>query len=324
MIVPKNTFTLALFRLIVYVDIYKIYSARWTEYEDICSSIKDRVDCSSGVGDPGSNSVKLSQELCTERGCCYDNLAAMHSNEDQRPSCFYPTEGNNIEVVHMINSNHFDAGYADLTVNILNDYFDKYFPQAAKTGEALRRVPKSEPGSGPLKWMTFAWIISLYFDCPQGYGLHCPTSVQKKLIAEAIQNQDIVWPAFPHNAELATMDASFLKFGVKVAQDLAVSFNISIPTVVSTRDVPGMPIHALEHLHAAGVSAISEGMNGRITPVNVPPAFQWKVPTIANSSVSSLNLSLPTMWHWHGYGQLGEPGDPIRCAVFLIICRVCE
>lgn len=29
-------------------------------------------------------------------------------------------------------------------------------------------------GAGPLKWMTFSWLVSLFFDCPEGYGLHCP------------------------------------------------------------------------------------------------------------------------------------------------------
>lgn len=52
-------------------------------------------------------------------------------------SCYYPAEGSPIEVVHMINSNHFDAGYADWTSKVLNNYFDSYFPLAAKTGAAL-------------------------------------------------------------------------------------------------------------------------------------------------------------------------------------------
>ena len=33
---------------------------------------------------------------------------------------------------------------------------------------------------------------------------------------DAIRAQDIVWAAFPHNGELATVDASYLSFGVRI------------------------------------------------------------------------------------------------------------
>ena len=55
-------------------------------------------------------------------------------------------------------------------------------------------------------------------------------------------------------------------------------------------------------LSRSGVEALSEGMNGRMLPVNVPPAFLWK----------NGNVTMPTLWHWHGYGSFGDPGDPIR------------
>jgi len=264
---------------------------------DVCATISDRVDCSSGVGNPNSD-FNMTQQFCEQRGCCFDNTT------DASPPCFFPVEGEEVEVVHMINSNHFDAGYADLTVNIANEYFDIYFPLAAVTGAELRHAESSKPGAGPLKWMTFSWLVSLYFDCPIGYGLHCPNETAKKIVADAIEAQDIVWAAFPHNAELATVDESYLKFGVEMSQSLASFFNVSAPNVVSTRDVPGMPRAALKTLHDAGVIGLSEGMNSRIVPVNVPPAFQWR-------SLDS-SVLMPTLWHWHGYGQLGEPGDPIR------------
>ena len=88
---------------------------------------------------------------------------------------------------------------------------------------------------------------------------------------------------------------------------MARRFNVSEPQVVSTRDVPGMPRSALPILEKAGVIALSEGMNGRMVPVNVPPAFQWQ-----NIDATNSTTVMPTLWHWHGYGELGEPGDPIR------------
>ena len=110
----------------------------------------------------------------------------------------------------MINSNHFDAGYADLSKNVVNEYFDKYFPRAAAVGAALRSN-KSAAAVDGLKWMTFAYLVSLYFDCPTGMGLHCPTAEARARVHAAIQAGDIVWPAFPHNAELALGDTAMLK-----------------------------------------------------------------------------------------------------------------
>ena len=250
--------------------------------EFTCAAVRDRVDCSSGVGGSDSGAVKLTQAQCTARGCCFDQSA--------NSSCFYPTEGRAVQWIHMINSNHFDAGYADLTAGVVNEYFDVYFPRAAQVGSDLRGN-----GSEPLQWMTFSYMISLYFDCPAGYQLHCPSNQSLTQVEEAIRAGDIVWPAYPHNAELATADPSMLKFGVKLSHDLASRFDIDAPTVLSTRDVPGMPRSALSILKEAGVTALSEGMNGRMVAVNVPPAFTWHDP--------ATNTSMLTLWHWHGYGN---------------------
>jgi hypothetical protein len=105
---------------------------------------------------------------CHERGCVW-------SNADD--ACLYPastaatasTPGadagipaaaalgapNNVTVttVHVIHSNHFDAGYTDGVINVINLYFDTYFPRAIKVGAELR---ESAPASFPdgLHWMT--------------------------------------------------------------------------------------------------------------------------------------------------------------------------
>ena len=260
-----------------------------------CNLIIDRVDCSSGVG--SQNQVhNLTKHQCNQRGCCYDSTNFQ---------CYFNSEGKTIKTIHMINSNHFDAGYANLTVDIVNVYFDTYFQRAADVGAQLRSSEHTgKVGSGPLKWMTFSWLISLFFDCPPGMDIHCPTKDQMTNISNAIAAHDIVWPAMPHNAELATGDPSMLTFGVKLSKNLAQKFNGSVPSVVSTRDVPGMPRASLKILKDAGVTALSEGMNGRMVPVNVPPSFVW----VAKDG----ETSMPTLWHWHGYGQIGEPGNPIR------------
>ena len=263
-----------------------------------CETIRSRVDCSSGIGSRNGGSSNLTEAQCRGRGCCYDEGA-----------CYYPGEGVPIDTLHMINSNHFDAGYADLTANVVNLYFEVFFPRAAMVGKDLRTNSSyaGRPGAGqPLKWMTFSYLISLFFDCPPNMRIRCPNETQKSIVREAIQNEDIVWPAFPHNAELATADASLLRFGVTLSQEMETRFNTSgiASSVLSTRDVPGMPVSAIPILKKAGVVALSEGMNGRIKPVNVPPAFVWRS--------SDGNTTMPVLWHWKGYGKIDDPGNPIQ------------
>lgn len=263
-----------------------------TSAAPFCHDIRDRVDCSSGVDAKGAAVPALSESICGARGCCFDNSSGA-------PACFYPIEGKPVKYVHMINSNHFDAGYANFTAEVVSQYFSEYFPRACDVGESLRAK-----GRGPLAWMTFSWMISLFFDCPTGLGLQCPDAKAKARVEAGIRAGDIVWPAFPTNADLATLDPSLLSFGVDMSQRLARRFQVQQPSVVSTRDVPGMPCAALPILVKAGVTALSEGMNSRVMPVNVPPIFMW--------TDTESGAKLPTLWHWAGYGQLGEPGNPIR------------
>ena len=131
------------------------------------------------------------------RGCCYDAAGA------DNITCFYAIEGQKTTTVHMINSNHFDAGYADLTAGVVNEYFTTYFPRAARVGADLRKATGQ-----PLKWMTFSYMVALYMDCPPGYGLECPSPAAVANFTAAVKARDIVWPALPTNAELAAADAA--------------------------------------------------------------------------------------------------------------------
>ena len=59
--------------------------------------------------------------------------------------------------------------------------------------------------------MFHSWVVDMYFDCPEGMGLHCPSAESKANISAAIAQGDITWQAFPHNAEPASMDPALIK-----------------------------------------------------------------------------------------------------------------
>lgn len=250
-----------------------------------CGAVVDYVDCSDGFSN-------ITQEWCEERGCCYGPAVDVVLGNS---TCTYAADGVEVTTVHVITSNHFDAGYAGLTADVVNMYFDQFFPLAAKTGAALGM---------PLHWMTQSYLVSLFLDCPPGMKLHCPNSSALGNFKAAVAAGHIDWHAFPHNAELATADASLLRFGIQMTNDLNQRLGRPNATVLSDRDVPGMPRSAIPILKSAGVLAVSEGMNGRMVPVNVPPIFRWLDP--------ATNTSVMALWHWDGYGSIGDPGYAVR------------
>lgn len=96
-------------------------------FADMQCNIENPVVCGfSGLWHVRSDSqIDISEQMCHDRGCCY--------KEDADVKCFYPNVGmGNITKVHVIHGCHFDAGFVDTTLNIVNRYFDEIYPRVYK------------------------------------------------------------------------------------------------------------------------------------------------------------------------------------------------
>ena len=102
-----------------------------------------------------------------------------------------------------------------------------------------------------------------------------------------------VCAAFPHNAELSTINAATLLAGADLTHQLDARYNLPQKHVLSQRDVPGFPRGAVGAAVAANITALSEGMNGRIVPPLVAPAFRWRDASAGPDGAEVL------VW-WHG------------------------
>lgn len=200
-----------------------------------------------------------------------------------------------IKYVHVINSCHLDIGFVKSSADIINLYFDHHFPLAASVGNELR---SGVPGftDTRLNFMFQSWVIDLYFDCPPGMGLHCPSVDNMTVVRRAIEKGDITWHAFPHNAQLEIMGKSLIKAGLMMTRQLDYLFAQNPKRVLSQRDVPGMTRALIPLLKSQYVTAISIGANGGSTPPDLPPCFVW-----ADAQTNSSILGLFT---WPGYGSL--------------------
>ena len=200
----------------------------------------------------------------------------------------------------MIISNHFDAGYTDLTASssaasdfadifmrqnnitgrpsdatisagVINTYFHTFFPRAARLGAQLRAK-----GQEPLAWMTQSWLVDLFLDCPPGLAIKCPSGEEVAALKAAVRAGDITWQAFPHNAQLGLASPELVRELVSHTHRLDRLLESPYGTIhtLSQRDVMGLPRPVITALRASNVTAISVGSNERCLPPNVPLAFR--------------------------------------------------
>lgn len=138
--------------------------------------------------------------------------------------------------VHVVFSNHLDIGFhsnlsdvpgTDLAV--IDRYFRHHFPKAISTAldfhdkqQNLSRedwtawdVDRGSVSSFyGYKYLTHAWLVSLYLDCPVWLGASCPTQQEVEEFKSAVNRGDITWHAMPHNAQVRNASNIFSKPGL--------------------------------------------------------------------------------------------------------------
>jgi hypothetical protein len=179
----------------------------------------------------------------------------------------------NIKAVHIVCSEHFDAGFSDTAANVLNRYFEVYFPDVAS-----RTDPAISSEELDFRFMFQPYPMSMFLNCPNGIpNLRCPNESTLALVTKAIERGSIWLNGFPSNAEFALMSPALLKASIQsVVGDITRKYgNREPPKTVSQRDVPGLPRAVIPILRSAGIEMISIGVNGGSAPPDVPPVFRW-------------------------------------------------
>ena len=207
----------------------------------------------------------------------------------------------NITKVYLVSSCHLDLGFADSLVNIVNRYFDDFFPAAIKTARELKTESKER-----LVFTTHPYLVWLYTYCPIGSGLHCPDNASLESFKTAVRDGDIVWHAFPFNAQPEVYDMDMADFGFQLTNKLARDLNYS-PLAMSQRDVPGLTRSLVPIMSQQMIQAVTVGVNAACMPPAVPTAFKWRDPTSGTSVIG--------MWHPHGYG--GQHGVSLESSVIV-------
>ena len=207
-----------------------------------------------------------------------------------------------VQNVHVVFMNHLDVGYARFIADIINEYFDTYFPRAIR----LAAAAETWRMDGGFIYTTHPWLVNLYLDCPpnlifNGIPVHCPNESAIAAFEKAISKGYIAWHAGPMNMQIEFLDSMLLSAGLTIADNLDDKFQRS-STVLSQRDVPGLTIASIPTLRRHGVKGVSVGVNPGSAPPAVPKIFLWEY---KSESVIAL---------WHAGGYPLNPGPNLQDA----------
>ena len=215
--------------------------------------------------------------------------------------------------VHIIAMNHLDVGYngipgLGLINNILQRYFDVYFPRAIAVAQALTQ----HGGPERLIYTTHGWLAHLYLHCPanftlSGITLACPSPDAVAAFRAAALRGDITWHAAAFNTEYENaFNEEMINVQFQLSRDLADELGLPRPATVSLRDVPGTTRALVPILVKNNITALSIGVNGGSPAPDMPNPGVWRDPASGTSVLY--------MQTGQGQGYPNNPGpDPANC-----------
>ena len=230
------------------------------------------------------------------------NVSSCPSGKACVPKSAKVTSGNcefsypGIKYLHVVNSCHLDIGFANSSLQIVNEYFDHHIPMAVSVGEELRAGGVPFYTDSKLNFMFQSWIVDLYLDCPGGMGLHCPSKVQINAALAAVARNHITWQAYPHDAQLEVISPALIKAGLFHTFALDDRFNQTRKRTLSQRDVPGLTRGSIPLLRSMNISTVTVGQNSGASIPEIPSCFVWR----DRASNTSLVYILTNGYGWFG------------------------
>jgi Domain of unknown function (DUF5054) len=187
-----------------------------------------------------------------------------------------------IDVVHLVSKTHLDVGFTDLAANVIDQYFERFIPQAIKVAGELRR----RDGPERLVWTTGSWLIYEYLERADPSG--------RQSLEEAIEAGDVVWHGLPFTTHSELVDPWLFEYGLGLSQELDARFGRQTIAAKMT-DVPGHTRAIVPLLADAGIRFLHIGVNPGSSPPDVPPVFRWRDPD---------GSEIIVMYQRGGYGDL--------------------
>lgn len=169
----------------------------------------------------------------------------------------------NIKKVLIIFKTHLDVGFTEYAQVVVDNYLEKYIPNAIKVGYELKDTDT------PFIWTLGSWMVNLAL------------KKGNKELEQALKNGIISWHGLPFTTHTELMNETLFEYGLSISKKLDEKFGKTTYAAKMT-DVPGHTIGMIPHLEKAGIKFLHLGVNPATPVPKLPGFFRWKC---NNSSV---------------------------------------
>lgn len=168
-----------------------------------------------------------------------------------------------IKKVFVIFKTHLDVGFTQYAKNVVDNYLEKYIPNAIEVGYELK------DSQTPFVWTLGSWLVNLAL------------KKGNKKLEQAIEDGIISWHGLPFTTHTELMSEKLFEYGLSIAKNLDKKFKTTTYSAKMT-DVPGHTMGMIPHLENAGIKFLHLGVNPAAPVPKLPAIFRWKC---GNSSV---------------------------------------
>lgn len=184
---------------------------------------------------------------------------------------------------------HLDIGFTDYAKHVVDNYMEKYLPNAVRVARELR---DEEEG---FIWTTGSWLIEKYLE----------ENEDRDLLIDAIEHGEVRWHGLPFTTHTELMDGELFQYGLGISKKLDHRFGKQTIAAKMT-DVPGHTKAMIPYLVKSGIKFLHIGVNPASTRPDVPVLFRWRADT---------GEELIVMYN-NDYGELTEIGNSKTAVCF--------
>ncbi len=179
---------------------------------------------------------------------------------------------------------HLDIGFTDYAENVVDNYINKFIPNAIKVGYQLKNTDT------PFIWTVGSWMIDRALKSDT-------TGVVEKAVRAGILN----WHGLPFTSHTEAMSPELFEYGLGISRKLDELFGRQTIGAKMT-DVPGHTKGMIPAMCRAGIKFMHLGINPATPMPAVPSLFRWKC---GEDSI--------VVMYQGSYGEIEDYGDFAVC-----------
>jgi hypothetical protein len=200
---------------------------------------------------------------------------------------------------------HFDIGYTDMAVNVVQRYRTTMIDQALEVVDQNRGLPPEQQ----FVWTIPGWPASKILEDWPGQ-----TPERRRRIERALKEGRFAVHALPFTTHTELLEAEDLVRGLGYSSRLSRALGLDLPLDAKMTDVPEHTWMLATLLHHAGVEFMHIGCNGASAALRVPPLYWWEGPDGSRvltmySPAYGTQLMPPEGWPYRTWLALIHTGD---------------